>query len=295
MSTSNNLVEELGPKGKRKVQIWTTVSLVALLILVFFAFRRLADNGQLEAQKWTDLFSGPIIKFLAQGLWSTVSAAIVAGIFANAVGFGLALMRLSKTSFVRGFAIAWVELFRGIPLLLTILGSFWLFGSEDRLGVFGSVVLGLTLYNSAVLSEIFRSGVLSLDRGQTEAAQSVGMTYWQTMFLVVLPQAVRRMVPAIVAQMATLTKDVSLGYVIGYAEFVRRGAGLSNLPDTEVGNFQAYVMVGVVYFILIWLMARAAQWLETRQRRNMQLAPIDPETENDIDLSGTGDSTAVIA
>ena len=131
--------------------------------------------------------------------------------------------------------------------------------------MFWSLVVALVLYNSAVLSEIFRAGVRSLDRGQTEAAQSVGMSYWQTMFLVVLPQAVRRMVPAIVAQMATLTKDVSLGFVISYEEFVRRGSGVSNFSDAN--NLQAYVAVGVVYFILVWALAKLAERLESRQRR----------------------------
>ncbi len=166
-------------------------------------------------------------------------------------------------------------------------------GSDDKLGVFWSVVVGLTLYNSAVLSEIFRSGVRSLDRGQTEAAQAVGMTYWQTMFLVVLPQAVRRMIPALVAQMATLTKDVSLGYVVSYPEFVRRGAGLSNLPDSRVGNFQAYVLVGVVYFVVLWSLAKIADLLEKRSNRSPRMAAIDEETELDVELSGVGDSTAV--
>jgi len=285
MSSDNKLIEELGPKGRRKVQIWTTVSLALVAVLLFIAFNRLNANGQLEGEKWADLFRGGTIRFLWEGLQSTILAAIVAGAVAIAIGFALALMRLAKSPAVRAFSISWVELFRGLPLLLTIIGVFVVAGSADRLGVFGSVVVGLVLYNSAVLSEIFRSGVLSLDRGQTEAAQAVGMTYWQTMFLVVLPQAVRRMIPAIVAQMATLTKDVSLGFVIGYAEFVRRGAGLSNLPDTEAGNFQAYVMVGVVYFILIWLMAKAAERLEKRQRKSVTIAPADPDAE--IEIPGT--------
>lgn len=295
MSTKNNLIEELGPKGRRKVQIWTTVSLALLAVLVVIAFMRLGDRGQLEAQKWADLFRGGTIKFLAEGLWSTVQAAVVAGIAATVLGFALALMRLSRNPVTSGFAVSWIELFRGLPILLTIIGVYVVAGSDNLLGVFGSVVLGLTLYNSAVLAEIFRSGVLSLDRGQTEAAQAVGMTYWQSMFLVVLPQAVRRMIPAIVAQMATLTKDVSLGYVIGYAEFVRRGAGLSNLPDTEAGNFQAYVLVGVVYFLLIWAMAKLAERLEQRQRSDKHLAPVDPDAADDVALETGLDGGALAA
>lgn len=288
----NHLIEELGPKGRRKVRIGTAVSLVLIGLLILVALMRLNDRGQLDAEKWTDLFEGGTLEFLAEGLWSSLKAAAIAGVLATIMGFGLALMRMSNSSISRGFAVGWVELFRGIPLLLTILGVFTIAGSEDRLGVFWSVVVGLMLYNSAVLSEIFRSGVRSLDSGQTEAAQAVGMTYWQTMFLVVLPQAVRRMVPAIVAQMATLTKDVSLGYVIGYAEFVRRGAGLSNFPDSEVGNLQAYVFVGIVYFIVIWALAKLAEVLEKRTDANPTIAAADPGNAG-VELAGIGDSAAV--
>ncbi len=288
----NHLIEELGPKGRRKVRIGTAVSLVLIGLLIIVVLMRLNDRGQLEAEKWTDLFVGGTLEFLLGGLWASIKAAAVAGLLATALGFALALMRLSNSALTRTFAVSWVELFRGIPLLLTILGVFTIAGSDDKLGVFGSIVVGLMLYNSAVLSEIFRSGVRSLDKGQTEAAQAVGMTYWQTMFLVVLPQAVRRMVPAIVAQMATLTKDVSLGYVIAYEEFVRRGAGLSNF--TRAGNFQAYVFVGVVYFVLIWALAKLAEVLEKRTDASPKMvAKDDGVTDVGIELAGIGDSTAV--
>ncbi len=289
----NHLIEELGPKGRRKVRIGTAVSLVLIGLLVVVVLMRLNDRGQLEAGKWTDLFAGGTLEFLARGLLSSLKAAVIAGVLATTAGFGLALMRMSTSAVSRGAAVAWVEIFRGIPLLLTILGVFAVAGSDDKLGVFWSVVVGLTLYNSAVLSEIFRSGVRSLDKGQTEAAQAVGMTYWQTMFLVVLPQAVRRMIPAIVAQMATLTKDVSLGYVVGYAEFVRRGAGLSNFPDSRVGNLQAYVFVGVVYFAVIWAMAKLAEILEKRTDASPKLSGDDDATDVGVELAGIGDSTAV--
>lgn len=166
-----------------------------------------------------------------------------------------------------------------MPLLLLIFGVYFIDsslassrGGDATLGAFWSLVIALVLYNSAVFSEIFRAGVRSLDHGQTEAAQSVGMSYWQTMGIVVLPQAVRRMVPAIVAQLATLTKDVSLGFPIAYEEFVRRGSLTQGFPGTEVRNLQAYVAVGVVYFLLVWAMARTAQWLDERQKRTPKAA-----------------------
>lgn len=293
--SSNVLIEELGPRGRRRVRIGTGVAIALAMLIVYWMFRKLDENNQLEAARWTDLFSESTLRFLGEGLVATIRAAVTAGIAATAVGFGLALLGLSKSRLARMFSVGWVELFRALPLLLMIFGVFFIDtsiargrGGEALLGTFWSVVVALILYNSAVLSEIFRAGVRSLDSGQSEAAKAIGMSYWQMMFVVVLPQAVRRMVPAIVAQMATLTKDVSLGFVIGYEEFVRRGAGTPNFGDTDVTNFQAYVSIGIVYFILVWALARLARWLDERQSRAPKTAgPSDLDDNLEV---GVGDT-----
>ncbi|WP_420453032.1 amino acid ABC transporter permease [Ilumatobacter sp.] len=276
MSTANVITEELGPRGKRRVRIGTAVALVVFALVLWWAYRKLDENGQTEIAGWRALTEWATVKFLFGGLVGTIEAAVVAAIIATVLGFALALMRLAKSRAVQIVAVAWVELFRALPLLFLIFGVFYLDTSFSRgrggdalLGTFWSIVVALVLYNSAVLSEIFRAGVRSLDSGQSEAAHSVGMSYWQTMFLVVLPQAVRRMIPALVAQMATLTKDVSLGFVISYVEFVRRGSGTANFGATT--NFQAYVMIGVVYFVLVWAIARLARFLEGRQRTSVKV------------------------
>lgn len=281
MSTTSVLVEELGPRGKRRVRIATAVALALAALAVYWMYLQLSNADQLEAARWTDLLDGPTLRFLGKGLLATIKAAIVAGIGAIAAGFGLALLRLSKNRLARAVALTWVEIFRGLPLLLLIFGVYFIDsslaksrGGDATLGAFWSLVIALVLYNSAVFSEIFRAGVRSLDHGQTEAAQSVGMSYWQTMGIVVLPQAVRRMVPAIVAQLATLTKDVSLGFPIAYEEFVRRGSLTQGFPGTEVRNLQAYVAVGVVYFLLVWAMASTAKWLDERQKRTPKAATV---------------------
>jgi len=268
----NVLIEELGPRGKRRVRMWTIVAMVAMAALVAWVLWTLGNQGQLEPARWTEIFEPATLQFLGEGLVNTFKAAIAAGILAVIVGFGLAMGRISHTTWVRGITTAYVEFFRALPLLLTIFMVF--FGASASgldLGFFWSLVVALVLYNSAVLSEIFRAGIRSLDKGQTEAAQAIGLPYWPMMRLVILPQAVRRMVPAIVAQMATLTKDVSLGYVISYAEFVVRGSRIEAFSE-DATNFQAYVFVAVVYFVIIWAMAKLAEYLEQRQRTQPALA-----------------------
>ncbi len=276
---SNVLIEELGPKGKARVRLWTWIAVAAMIAIGAWILWTLGKQGQLEAQRWTEMFEPATVKFLAGGLLNTFKAAVVAGALSILCGFGLAMARIAHPAWARALATGYVEFFRALPLLLTIFMVY--FGASALgfdLGIFWSLILALVLYNSAVLSEIFRAGIRSLDKGQTEAAQAIGMRYWPMMRLVILPQAVRRMIPAIIAQMATLTKDVSLGFVISYAEFVARGSRLEAFSEYTT-NFQAYVLVAVVYFTLIWAMAKIAQYFEQRQKSQPALAAAGDDEE----------------
>jgi glutamate transport system permease protein len=184
----------------------------------------------------------------------------------------LALGRLARNAPTRWLSGGWVEIFRAVPLLLLIYFSA---RGLPRLGVdapaFWYVVFGLTLYNSAVLAEIFRAGILSLDRGQSEAAEALGLSYWQTMLLVVIPQAFRRMIPAIVSQLVTLLKDTSLGYVITYEELLRRSRSTGEFFRNPL---QATALVAVVYIAVNMTLSRVARRLELRQRRRLGAAPM---------------------
>ncbi|MBA2608706.1 MAG: amino acid ABC transporter permease [Actinobacteria bacterium] len=263
--TAPVLADALGPRARRRVRIASFVAAGVLVVVVYVAFRRLSDKGQLEWAKWEPLTQWSVLKFLLLGLGVTVKTAAAGMAIALVLGAGLALMRLSRTAPVRWFATAWVELFRGFPLLLLI---FFIFFALPKYGVtmtpFRALVLGLALYNGAMLGEIFRAGILSLDRGQSEAAYAIGLTYWQAMFLVIVPQAARRMLPAIISQMVTLLKDTSLGFIIAYEELLRRGR--------ETGEFfanplQTLVFVALVYIAVNFTLSRIAQTLEARQRR----------------------------
>lgn len=268
MSQASVLTDALGPRGERRVKIATGISLAALAAFVVYALWRFQTNGQLDPDTWGDYVDVETVKALGRGLRGTLQAALTAMVLAVVVGFGLALGRLSRNRVVSGASRAVIEFIRGIPVLLFIFFAF--LALPDIIGVrlspFAAVVVALSAYNSAVLAEIFRAGILSLPRGQSEAAFAIGLTYWQAQFQVILPQAVRRMTPAIVAQLATLTKDTALGFVIGYAETLRIGQRLGEFYGSV---FQAYIIVAVVYFVLIWLLSRLARRLEVQQRRKL--------------------------
>jgi glutamate transport system permease protein len=200
------------------------------------------------------------------------------------LGTLLALGRLARSFLVRLPAIIFVEFFRGLPLYVLI--AFCGYGLPEvgvDLPKFNALVLGLTLYNSAILGEVFRAGILSLDRGQTEASLAIGLGYWQTMLLVVVPQAFRRMVPAIVSQLVTLLKDTSLGVIILVEELLRR----SQLSAQFFSNpLQSFLIAALMYIVVCYSLSRLARRLEIRQRRRYSAGAIQVTGLEDLAIVG---------
>ena len=157
------------------------------------------------------------------GLWcgegwgATLRAAAVAAVLAFSLGPLLAVARMSENPWLRIPAAVWIELFRGLPVILLMFFS----ALALDFSIFRAVVLGLVLYNTAVIAEILRAGITSLPAGQRESALAIGLTPGQTLRLILLPQAVRRMLPSLVSQLVVLLKDTSLGYIVGYVELLR--------------------------------------------------------------------------
>jgi glutamate transport system permease protein len=263
--SANFLADELGPRGRRQVLIGSIVAAVVILGLLALGIKRFADNGQLAEEKWRPLTQWSVLKFYLGGLGNTLRAAGTAMVIAVVVGAGVALGRLARNRPERWLAGLYVEFFRGLPLYLLILFS-WL--GLPRLGVkldvFWYLVIGLSVYNSAILAEIFRAGILSLDRGQSDAASALGMRYWQSMGLVIIPQAVRRMLPAIISQLVTLLKDTSLGVLIFYEEMLRRARLSAEFFHNPV---HSVALVAVFYIVVNATLSQVATRLEARQRR----------------------------
>jgi glutamate transport system permease protein len=292
--TAPFLGDALGPKGRRQTRILTAISAVLILGFVFVALTRLADKGQLDSAKWEPFTQWPVQKFFLEGVKVTVQVSLVSMAGAMVMGTVLALARLSQTAAVRWATTLFVEFFRGLPLVLLIF--FCALGLPSYgldFSVFFFVAIGLTVYNGAVLGEIFRAGILSLDRGQTEAAYSLGMGYWQAMLLVVIPQAARRMIPAIVSQLVTLLKDSSLGAAVAFEELLRRG----RINGEFFGNMlQSLVVVAVLYIIVNFALSMLARRLEVRQRRRYKAgAIVVPGAGMDLALIGAAGESAEIA
>jgi glutamate transport system permease protein len=279
------LADALGPRGRRRVAVGSVVAGVAVVAALVVAVRRLASNGQLDADRWRPLTESAVLRFLLGGLANTLKAALVAMVLALVVGAVMALGRLARNLPVRWLAGAYVEFFRAVPLLLLILFSALALPKYGLdLPIFWYLVLALVAYNGAVLGEIFRAGILSLERGQTEAAYAIGLSYWQAMVLVVIPQAARRMVPAIVSQVVTLLKDTSLGFVIAFDELLGRGRSTGEFFQIPL---QTGSLVAAIFIAVNFALSRLARRLEVRQRRRYRAGGIE--------VSGIEDLAAVEA
>lgn len=255
----------LGPRGRRRTMLGSIIAGALLLGLLALAVKRFHDTGQLDADKWEVFTDRAVLEFMLVGLRNTLYLFLVAAALTLVVGMLGALGRLSRFGPVRWAATGYVELARATPLLLLILfASLVLPDYGIDLPLFWYAVIGLTVYNGAVMAEIFRAGILSLDRGQSEAAYAVGLRYWQAMRLVVVPQAVRRMVPALISANVTLLKDTSLAYVVAYEELLRRGRIVGEFSNNPL---QALMVVAAMFIVVNFTLGTIARRLEARQRR----------------------------
>ncbi|MEQ5842921.1 amino acid ABC transporter permease [Paraburkholderia acidicola] len=219
----------------------------------------------------TGVISRSLNYLFIDGMTFTVKLTFMAMIGGLVIGTGLALMRLSGNPVTRNIAAAYVNLVRAVPLVLVIFWFYflvpyigaWLTGSPNpiRVGAFASSLTTFVMFEAAYYCEIMRAGILSVPRGQLYAARALGMRESQIMGLIVIPQAVRNMLPVLLTQTIILFQDVSLVYVISITDFV--GAA-SNVAQRDGRPIEMYVFVAAVYFIISFGLSRLVGRLQRR-------------------------------
>ncbi|AEI09563.1 glutamate ABC transport system, permease protein [Corynebacterium resistens DSM 45100] len=270
------LYDAPGPRGIQINRLLTVATLVVTAAVLLWVGIRLNGNGQFEAEKWQPFLTGDMwTTYILPGLWGTLKAAVVSIILAIIVGTVLGLGRLSVVAPVRWLCTIIVEFFRAIPVLLLMIFAYQVFAIYGLVPTkhlaFGAVVFGLTMYNGSVIAEILRSGIRALPAGQEEAAIALGLSRRQTMFKILLPQAVASMLPALISQMVIALKDSALGYLIGYVEVVRSGLQAASWYKNYLA---AMVVVAIIMILVNYLLSRLAERMENqlragRARRNI--------------------------
>ncbi len=203
------------------------------------------------------------LKFLLSGLDHTIMMSVAAIAMSVVAGLLIALPGLMSNRALRGFNRTYVEVVRAVPILVLIL---WVYYGMPQLtgfsiSVFWAGVIALALSDSAFEAEIFRAGIQSIDRGQHEAAHSISLNYVDTMWFVILPQAIRRILPALGNQLVYMLKMSSLVSVIGMQELTRKA---NELVVTEYRPLEIYTVLVIEYLALILLVSAGVRWLERR-------------------------------
>jgi glutamate transport system permease protein len=261
-----------GPRAITRNRILNGVVALVFIGVVAWVIYRLNSSGQFQSRRWAQFQYTAIQQQLFDGLLNTLKAAGIAAVFALVFGAVFAAARISDHKLIRAPATVVVELFRAIPLL--ILMFFFYYGSlQYHLGLspMWAVVLGLTLYNGSVLAEIFRAGITAVPRGQREAAYATGLRKNQVVRLILLPQAIRAMLPAIVSQLVVLLKDTALGFIITYNELLYVGKQMGGRLEFGFPYIPTYIVIAVIYIGLCSLLSILARWLEGRSRRQLKV------------------------
>lgn len=267
------LFDEPGPRGKVMIVIWSVVVAIVVAALVWAAVIQFDSHGQLAPERWGFLLNPGIVAFLGEGVRNTFVATGVAALAAYPLGLLLALGRMAQRRWLSAVCAGWIEFFRAIPMLLVVYAFLLALPRLTpalALPVFWMLVIPMILVSSATTAEVFRAGIKAIDRGQWEAAESLGMTRRTLMRLVILPQAFRIVLPALLTGLVSLLKDSTLGYVVSYPELMQQGRTVTAYYGYLI---QTFLAISVLYVVLNYLLTKVASWLQARSTRKATANP----------------------
>ncbi|MFJ4190735.1 amino acid ABC transporter permease [Kitasatospora sp. NPDC089509] len=265
-ATASVLYDTPGPNARARYRLFGALSVLGIAGLLWYVVSALADNGQFDPDLWDAFQYTYVQQMILDGLLATLKAFGLAAVFSLTLGSLLAAGQLSDHRPVRWVCTSVVQFFRAMPLLILIVALYYAFFAKNPMW---ALVLGLTLYNGAVQAEIIRSGVNAVPRGQGEAAYALGMRKTQVMSGILVPQAVRSMLPSMIGQLVVTLKDTSLGFVITYNELLFMGKKIASQPLNAAGfpYIPVVLVIAPIYIILCLLLTALARWIEARGRR----------------------------
>lgn len=268
-----------GPRAILRNRVLGVVTVLVVGALLGFLIYRLAVTGQFSASKWQIFGSANVWIRVGEALGATLAAFIAAAIGSLILGVILAVGRLSDHRWVRVPVTTITELLRAVPVLVMMMLLFY--GIPTAFGIkmdsYWAVVIALIAYNGSVLAEAFRAGIESLPRGQKEAGYAIGLRKNGVMRLILFPQAIRAMLPVIIAQLVVTMKDTALGFIITYPELLYAAKLFSSQQGRPI--LQSAFVIGGIYIVLCLILAGFAKWAEikTRQSPKVKAAHADAE------------------
>ncbi|MGV0815628.1 amino acid ABC transporter permease [Mycolicibacterium boenickei] len=280
MSGASVLFDAPGPRARTRNHALTALTAVAAGAVIAFVLFQLWTKDQFQAEKWMPFLSSDLwTTYVLPGVEGTLTAAGISIVLALILGLLLGVGRLAPIPPIRWVCAVIVEFFRAVPVLIMMIFAYFLYGMYDlfpsKYIALAGVVTGLTLYNGAVIAEIVRAGVNSLPRGQQEAAWSLGLTWTQTMRLILLPQAITAMLPVLVSQLVVVLKDTAIGYQITFVEMVRQG---TNIGSAYTNILPALIVIAILMISVNFALSVLATRIERRLRRSSRgPAPLEAE------------------
>ena len=256
MSIRDALYEAPGPKLRRKIRIGTAISAVAIAVLVGLIVRQFYVTGQLAPKYWVFFTRPTTWRFLGEGFLGTLQVSLTAGAISLALGVLLMLGRVSTFKVLSVICRAVIEFFRGVPSLLLIYFFFLVIPQYGiKMSSFWMITLPVALAAAGVLAEVFRAGVNAVPKGQVEAAMSLGMRRGKVMRRIIIPQAVRFVIPSLITQLVVVVKDTTVAYVVSYPDLLQNARVLITNYDALVST---YFVVAIIYILLNYLINQAA-------------------------------------
>ncbi len=247
------------PQARKLTRVVSAAAAAVLLLMAAAVVFRFHSAGQLQLRLWHFFTLPTTWAFLGKGLVGTLASAAMAALIALTFGLVLLLGRMARPRLVRWPSVAVIEFLRGTPTLLLIYVCFLVLPSLGlKLSTYWMLTLPVGLSTAAVVAEVYRAGVFAVPRGQTNAARSLGMTEARVFFHIVFPQALRYIVPALVAQLVIVVKDTTFGYVVTYGELMQNAKVL-------IANYNSlvpvYLVVAALYCLVNYAISKASQRL----------------------------------
>ena len=248
VSMRDALYEAPGPKTARRTLIATIISLVLVATGLALVVRQFYVTGQLDPKYWRFFLRPATWIYIANGFLGTLRVALVAGAISLVLGILFMFGRISRFKPISFLFRIIIDFFRGVPSLLLIYFFYLALPQYGfKMPAFWMIALPVALAASGVLAEVFRAGVNAVPKGQTEAALSIGLTPGKTLRKIVLPQALRIVVPSLISQLVVVVKDTTVAYVVSYPDLMQNARVLITTHDALV---QVYFVVAILYILV---------------------------------------------